>query len=318
MKPNVYVTRRLPQAAWEELVRSCHAESWKQDIPPPYEVIVSKIADKVGLLCLLTDRIDAPLMDAAPDLKVISQCAVGYDNIDLQAAAQRAIQVGNTPGVLTDATADCAFALLLASARRLGEALDYVRAGNWKTWGLTTLLGSDVWGATLGIIGLGRIGQALAKRAQGFQMRSVYHDTERKPDIEAQLGIEYLPFNDLLCQSDYISLHVNLSEQTRSLINRRAFELMKLSAILINTSRGPVVDSVALYDALRNGLIAGAALDVTDPEPLPVDHQLLSLPNLIVVPHIASATVTTRERMALMAVRNLVAGVTGCSISHFT
>ncbi|MBN2149681.1 MAG: D-glycerate dehydrogenase [Anaerolineales bacterium] len=311
MKPKVYVTRRLPESARNELEQSCEVQIWNHETPPPYEVIAENIVDKEGLLCLLTDRIDAALIRLAPRLKVISQCAVGYDNIDIRAAAQRNILVGNTPGVLTEATADFAFTLLMAGARRLGEAIDFVRAGKWETWGLTLLLGQEVYGATLGIIGMGRIGQSVARRARGFNMRVLYYDTQPQPQAEAELGATYLELDDLLCQADFITLHVSLSPQTQGLIGERAFSLMKSSAVLVNTARGPIVDSEALYQALKSGKIACAALDVTDPEPLPTGHKLLSLPNLIVAPHIASATTTTRTRMALMAVRNLVAGLRG-------
>jgi glyoxylate reductase len=311
MKAPVYVTRHLPEAALHELLKVCEVEIWDREIPPPYEVIVEKVEGKGGLLCLLTDRIDAALMDAAPGLKVISQCAVGYDNIDVGAATARGIPVGNTPGVLTDATADFAFTLLMAAARRVGEAIDYVREGRWKTWGLTLLLGQDVYGATLGIVGLGRIGRALAQRASGFAMKVLYYDAVRQPELEVELGVEYRALEDLLRESDYVSLHVSLTEATRGLMDARAFALMKPTAILINTSRGPVVDSGALYWALKEGQISHAALDVTDPEPLPAGHRLLELPNLIVAPHIASATVRSRNLMATRAVKNLVAGLQG-------
>ncbi|HSF80830.1 MAG TPA: D-glycerate dehydrogenase [Anaerolineales bacterium] len=311
MKPKVFVTRHLPQAAMEELEEACQVEIWDYDRPPPYGLIQEKLSDKEGLLSLLTDHIDAALMNAAPKLKVISQCAVGYDNIDIQAATKRGIAVGHTPGVLTDATADFAFTLLMASARRVGEAIDYVRSGKWETWGLTLLLGQDVHAATLGLIGLGRIGQAVAKRARGFSMRVLYYDLVRQPEVEAELDLEYCELDDLLRTADFVSLHVNLTGQTRGMMGSRAFSLMKPSAVLINTSRGAVIDSQALYEALSTGQIGYAALDVTDPEPLPSDHPLLALPNLIVAPHIASATVSSRTRMALMAVRNLVAGVQG-------
>jgi glyoxylate reductase len=307
MKPPVYVTRRLPEPALHALLEVCKVEIWDEDVPPPYEVIVEKLADKEALLCLLTDRI----MDAAPRLKVISQCAVGYDNIDVGAATARGIPVGNTPGVLTDATADFAFTLLMAAARRIGEAIDYVRQGRWKTWGLTLLLGQSVYGATLGIVGLGRIGRALARRASGFDMTVLYHDTMRQPEAEVALGVEYRTLEDLLRESDFVSLHVGLTEETEGLIDARKLALMKPTAILINTSRGPVVDPEALYEALKGGQIAHAALDVTDPEPLPPDHKLLTLPNLIVAPHIASATVTSRNLMAERAVQNLIAGLRG-------
>lgn len=311
MKPKIYVTRHLPTPAWDALSQHCEAEIWDYETPPSYETIVEKVADKTGLLCLLTDRIDAALMESAPNLKVISQCAVGYDNIDVAAAAARGIVVGNTPGVLTDATADFTFTLLMSAARRVGEAIDYVRAGKWETWGLTLLLGQDVFGATLGIIGLGRIGQAVAKRARGFEMHILYYDQQRQPELENSLGVEYRPLDDLLAESDFVTLHVNLTAETHGLMSAREFELMKSTAALINTSRGPIVDSDALCDALKSGQIAYAALDVTDPEPLPADHKLLSLPNIIVAPHIASATVASRTQMAMMAVQNLIAGVQG-------
>lgn len=311
MKPKVYVTRHLPEAALNELVQGCDVEIWDHETPPPYDLIVEKVRDKEGLLCLLTDRIDAALMDASPRLKVISQCAVGFDNVDLVAATERGIPVGNTPGVLTDATADFAFTLLMAAARRVGEAIDYVRAGHWQTWGLTLLLGQDVYGATLGLIGFGRIGQAVARRARGFDMRVLYYDVMRQPEAEAELRAEYRPLDELLQESDYVSLHVSLTEQTQGLMGARAFTLMKPTATLINTSRGPVVDTEALYQALKAGDLAYAALDVTDPEPLPAGHKLLELPNLIVAPHIASATVSSRTLMARRAVSNLLAGLQG-------
>lgn len=311
MKPKVYVTRHLPPTAYQELQKACEVEIWDEEFPPPYETIRQRIADKQGLLCLLTDRIDAELMDAAPELKVISQCAVGYDNVDIEAATARRIAVGNTPEVLTDATADFAFTLLMAASRRLGEAVAYVKAGKWDTWGLTLLMGQEVYGATLGIIGFGRIGQALAKRARGFDMRIIYYDTNRDNAAAEELKALYCPLNCLLEESDFISLHVNLTSDTEGMIGARAFRLMKETAVLINTARGPIVDPEALYQALKDGQIAAAALDVTDPEPLPPDHKLLTLSNLIVTPHIASATVTSRTQMAMMAVRNLVAGIQG-------
>lgn len=309
MKPPIYITRRLPEPALQSLLEVCEVEIWDQDVPPPYEVIMEKLGDKEALLCLLTDRIDASLMDAAPGLKVISQCAVGYDNIDVAAATARGIPVGNTPGVLTDATADFAFTLLMAAARRIGEAINYVREGRWQTWGLTLLLGQSVNGATLGIVGLGRIGQALARRARGFDMNVLYYDAVRQPEAEAELGVQYRALEDLLRESDFVSLHVSLTKETRGLMNARTFALMKPTAVLINTSRGPVVNPEALYEALKVGQIGYAALDVTDPEPLPADHKLLELPNLIVAPHIASATVRSRNLMASRAVENLIAGL---------
>jgi glyoxylate reductase len=311
MKPKVFVTRHMPEIAREKLEDVCEVEIWDFETPPPYEIILGKIAGKDGLLCLLTDKVDAALMDAAPNLKVISQCAVGFDNIDVAAATERNIVVGNTPGVLTDATADFAFSLLMSAARRVVEGMDYVRVGKWETWGLTLLLGQDVYGATLGIVGMGRIGRAMAKRARGFDMRVLYYDQQRLSEVEQSLGVEYCPLDDLLAASDFVSLHVNLTPETHNLLGSLEFALMKSTATLINTARGPIVDPEALYEALKTGQIAYAALDVTDPEPLPADHKLLTLPNLIVTPHIASATVTSRTKMAMMAVENLIAGVQG-------
>jgi glyoxylate reductase len=309
--PGVYVTRRLPGAAWRRLQAFCRPESWDQEYPPPHEALREGVRDKEGLLCLLTDRIDAELMDEAPALRVISQCAVGYDNVDVAAAARRGILVGNTPGVLTETTADFAFALLMAAGRRVVEGMDYVRAGRWRTWGLTVLLGQDIHGATLGIVGMGRIGAAVARRARGFDMRLLYHDQVRRAALEVELGLTYVTLEELLEESDFVTLHVNLTPETEGLIGAAELARMKRTAVLVNTSRGPVVDPGALYQALRDGEIAAAALDVTDPEPLPADHPLLTLPNLIVAPHIASASAATRERMALMAVENLEAGLAG-------
>ena len=310
-KPKVFVTRKLPEVVREELIRHVDAEIWDFETPPPYEVILEKVRGKDGLLCLLTDRIDAKVINAGSQLKVISQIAVGFDNIDIIEATARGIRVGNTPGVLTDATADLAFALLLAAARRIGESLDYVRQGKWKTWGLTLLLGQEVYGKTLGLIGLGRIGQAVAKRARGFDMKILYTDRNRIRVAEDELGVEYRSLKELLQESDFVSLHVSLNDDTRGLMGPQEFALMKPSAVLINTARGPIVDQQALYDALKDGRIAYAALDVTDPEPLPPDDKLLSLTNIIILPHIASATGATRTKMCMMAIENLVAGLKG-------
>lgn len=311
MKPHVLVTRHLPQSAYDELAAQCDITIWDKDVPPGPSYLREHIATAEGLICMLTDTIDAALLDAAPQLKVISQVAVGYDNIDVPAAAERGIAVGNTPGVLTDATADFTWALLLAAARRVGEAVDYVRDGRWQTWGLTLLLGQEVAGATLGVIGLGRIGQAVARRAAGFDMPVLYHSREPHPDAAAPLGAQYRGLDDLLREADFVTLHVNLNDTTNGLIGARELGLMKETAVLINTARGPVVDTAALVEALRDGRIAAAALDVTDPEPLPADHPLLALPNCLVTPHIASATTAVRTRMAQMAVRNCLAGLRG-------
>lgn len=306
----VFVTRKLPQSELDRLGEQCEMEVWEDHLPPPYEVIKEKVATLDGLLCLLTDKIDAELMDSAPNLKVISNMAVGYDNIDVKSATKRGIPVGNTPGVLTETSADMAFALLMAVARRIPEAQQYVKDGEWKTWHPTTLAGQDIYGATLGIIGLGRIGQGVARRAKGFDMRILYHGGS---DTQAaqELGAENVELDDLLKQSDFISLHMPLNADTRQMMSKREFGLMKETAILINTARGGVVDQKALYDALKNGEILAAGLDVTDPEPIPMDDPLLTLDNCLIVPHIASASVATRTKMAKMSVDNVLAGIKG-------
>jgi len=289
----------------------CDAKTWDGPLPPPREVLEENVTNIEGLLSLLTDKIDAALMDKAPKLKVISNYAVGFDNIDIPAATKRGIIVGNTPGVLTETTADLAFALLMAAGRRVVEGDKEVRAGKWKTWGPMTLLGQDIHGATLGIIGLGRIGAAIAQRAKGFGMKILYYDIIRNEKAEKELGIQYTDLNNLLSQSDFITIHTNLTKETHHLMSAKQFDLMKRTGILVNTSRGPIVDNMALYEALRSKKIAYAALDVTEPEPLPADHPLLTLDNVIVVPHIASASVASRTKMGLMAADNLIAGLKG-------
>ncbi len=306
-----YVTRLIPQEGLDMVRRYCQVEVWDGELPPPYEVLLEKVGDIDGLLSLLTDRIDAPLMDAAPKLRAISNYAVGYDNIDVAAATQRGIMVGHTPEVLTETVADFTMALLLAAARRVVEGEKLVKAGKWKTWGPTLFLGRDIYGATLGLVGLGRIGASVARRARGFAMRILYHDIARRDDLERELGLIYADLETLLKESDFVSLHVSLTEDTRYLMSEEQFALMKPTAILINTSRGPVVDQRALYEALRSGEIAGAALDVTEPEPIAPDDLLLSLDNCLIVPHMASASIATRTKMASMAAENLIAGLKG-------
>lgn len=296
------------------LRRECEVEVWEGELPVPRHVLLNKVSDVEGLYCLLTERIDQELLEAAPRLRVVSNMAVGYDNVDVAACTARGIPVGNTPGVLTDTTADFSFALLMVAARRIVEGADYVRAGRWQTWGPMLLMGADVHGATLGIVGMGRIGQALARRARGFDMRVVYYDP-----VVPEAGIEgatHVDLEVLLAEADFVTLHVPLTEATHHLISRKELRQMKPTAVLVNTSRGSVVDPEALYEALRTGEIGYAALDVTEPEPLPADHPLLTLPNCIVVPHIASASVATRSRMAVMAAENLLAGLRGEPLPH--
>jgi glyoxylate reductase len=310
-KPRVFVTRIIPDRGLNLVEEHCDVDLWTNELPPSREVLLSRVKGIDGLLCLLTDRIDGEVLDAAgPQLKVVSNHAVGYDNIDVPAATARGIPVGNTPGILTDATADFAFALLMAAARRVVEGERYVREGRWKTWGPSLLLGPDVHGATLGLIGFGRIGQAMAKRAQGFEMRVIYYDPSA-PCCDPAIDASPVDLDMLLAESDFVSVHTPLTAETRGLMNRERLALMKPTAILINTARGPVVDPGALYEALSERRIFAAALDVTDPEPLPMDSPLLTLDNIIVVPHIASASVATRQKMSLMAAQNLLAGVRG-------
>ena len=315
MKPKVYVTRQVPDEGITILQQECEVEVWGDELPIPRDVLIEKVAAIDGLYCLLTERIDAELLDAAPRLRVISNMAVGYNNIDVAACTARRIPVGNTPGVLTDTTADFAFALLMSAARRIVEGADYVRAGRWKTWGPMLLMGQDVHAATLGIVGFGRIGQAVARRARGFDMRVLYYDAYVS-DVNPDLGATSVDMETLLAESDFVSLHVPLTEETHHLIGEVELRKLKSTAVLVNTARGGVVDPDALYRALRDGQIAYAALDVTEPEPIPDDHPLLGLPNCIVVPHIASSSVATRTKMAVVAARNMLAGLRGERIPH--
>lgn len=315
-RPRVFVARVIPSAGLDRVVEATDARVWEDDLPPPRDELLRAVEGCDGILTLLTDRVDAELLErAGPQLKVVSNYAVGFDNVDIAECTRRGIPVGNTPGVLTETTADLAWALLMAAARRVVEGADYVRAGRWKTWGPMLLLGPDVHGATLGIVGFGRIGQAVARRAQGFGMTILYHDPNRLPDEVTQpLGAAYAELDDLLTRSDLVSLHVNLTDETRGLINAERLARMKPTAVLVNTARGPVVDPRALETALRDGVIGAAALDVTDPEPIPADDPLVSLPNCLIVPHIASASPATRGKMAEMAAANLLAGVRGARL----
>ncbi|HEX9117949.1 MAG TPA: D-glycerate dehydrogenase [Anaerolineae bacterium] len=309
--PRVFVTRIIPQAGLEPVQAACQVDLWSGELPPSRPELLAHIRGTAGILALLTDRIDAEAMDAAgPGLKVISNMAVGFDNVDIAEATRRGIPVGNTPGVLTDTTADMAFALLMAAARRLGEGDRYVRAGKWRTWGPMLLLGQDVARATLGIIGYGRIGRAMARRAAGFDMRVLYYEPGG-PALDPDTGGQAVDLNTLLAESDFVSVHTPLTPDTHHMINAAALGRMKPTAVLINTARGPVVDADALYQALQSGTIGYAALDVTEPEPIPPDSPLLSLDNIIITPHTASASVATRGKMARMAADNLLAGLRG-------
>jgi glyoxylate reductase len=311
-RPKVFVARRIPDAGLASIAAACEADVWPDRLPPPADVLREKVRDCDGLVSLLTDRIDAALMDAAPRLRVVSNFAVGVNNVDLGAATARGIPVGNTPGVLTDATADIAVTLLLAAARRLGESAADARAGRWVTWEPTGWLGRDLAGHTLGIVGMGRIGFATAKRLhQGWGMKVLYTARSPKPDADRELGARHVDFATLLRESDFVSVHADLNPTTKGLFVAAQFAAMKQTAVFVNTARGPLVDQAALAAALRDGTIFAAGLDVTDPEPLPPDHELFALPNCVIAPHIASATVETRDAMARMCAENLLAGVSG-------
>ena len=309
--PLVLVTHTLPAGWLDSLKNSCRTLTGPQNATVLSPQLAEHLADADGLFALLTIRVDQALLDQAPRIHVISNMAVGVDNIDLEACTRRGIPVGNTPDVLTDGTADLTMAILLAAARRLVAASTDARQGRWQTWSPTGWLGADLHGATLGIVGMGKIGQAVAERAHGFGLRLVYSDPNPRPAVEKRLGAIRLSLPELLRQSDFISLHTPLTAETRGLIDTAALRSMKPNAILVNTSRGPVVDTQALVQALQEGWIAGAALDVTDPEPLPPYHPLYSLPNCLIVPHIGSATWNTRRRMAELACENLLAGLKG-------
>ena len=310
-KPKVFVTRIIPERGLAMIMEHCDATVWQDELPPPRSVLLEKVRDCEGMVSLLTDKIDGELLDAAPKLKVVANYAVGYDNIDVAAATKRGVPVSNTPGVLTDTTADLAFTLLMSCARRISEGRDYAKGGHWKTWGPMLLLGQDISGATLGIAGMGRIGYAVARRGRGFNMKIIYNDAVRHEQAEKELGAQFVTRQELISQSDFLSLHVPLLPDTRHYIDAAALATMKPSAVLINTSRGPVVDTMALYEALKKHQIFAAGLDVTDPEPLPSEHPLYTLDNALIVPHIASASFETRNRMAEIAAENIIAGIFG-------
>jgi lactate dehydrogenase-like 2-hydroxyacid dehydrogenase len=309
---NVLVTRNIPQPAIERIRSACTVRQWQSDDPIPRPVLLEWAEGMDGIYCLITDRIDAAVLDAAgPQLKVVSTMSVGYDHVDAGVLRARGVALGNTPGVLTETTADLTLALLLATARRLPEALSAARDGTWGPWQPEWMAGRDVHGSTVGIVGLGRIGAAVARRLLGFGCRIVYSGPRPRPEMATPLGAAYVPFDQLLAESDFVSIHCPLNDATRHLFGQDAFARMKPAAVLINTSRGPVVDQDALYAALSTRQIAAAGLDVTTPEPLPVDHPLFTLPNCVILPHIGSASIATRLQMALMAADNLLAGVTG-------
>ncbi len=312
-----FITRTLPEEAMQLIRESIESvEVWPGDVPPARQELLARVADADGLLCLLTDKIDSELISYAPRLKVISQMAVGYDNIDVPACKARGLALGNTPGVLTETTADLAFALLMAAARRIAEAERFTRSGEWQTWSPMLLTGPDVHHATLGIIGMGRIGYEMARRAHGFAMTILYAGNHSNPEADSAFQARYVPMEEVLAKSDFVSIHTPLNESTRHLISTRELRQMKPTAILVNTSRGPVVDQRALAEALKNGVIAGAGLDVFETEPLPLSDPLLTLKNVVLLPHIGSASIATRTRMAVIAARNLIAGLRGEPLPH--
>lgn len=311
MKPSVLVTKRIFPEALEYLRQHAEVEYHDSQESYPPDELLNRLKTKDGAVSQLTDKFTAAVMQALPKLRVIANVAVGFDNIDIQAATERNIIVTNTPGVLTETTADFAFALLMAAARRVAEGDRFLRAGRWREWSVDLLCGHDIYGRTLGLLGMGRIGQAVARRARGFQMRVLYHDAVRQDaQSEKDLGVEFVPFETLLRESDFISLHVPLLPETKKLIGAGALAQMKKTAILVNTSRGPVVDEAALAEALANGTIAAAGLDVFEREPA-VEPKLLQLENAVLAPHIASGSVDTRKKMCQMAVENAVAALQG-------
>ncbi|HDM92276.1 MAG TPA: D-glycerate dehydrogenase [Candidatus Korarchaeota archaeon] len=308
MKPKLFMTREIPERGLAKIKEHFEVDLWPEEAPPPKEVIIERVKDADALVSLLTDPIDAEVMDAAPRLRIIAQYAVGFDNIDVSEATKRGIYVTNTPGVLTETVADFAFALMLAVARRVVEADEYVRTGKWEVaWHPLMMLGTDVYGATLGIVGLGRIGRAVARRAKGFNMRILYYDIVRNEEAEKELGAQFVDLETLLRESDFVSLHTPLTPETYHMIGEKELKMMKPTAFLINTARGKVVDQKALYRALKEGWIAGAALDVFEQEPIPPDDPLLQLKNVVLAPHAASASIETRSRMAEIVAENLIA-----------
>lgn len=317
IKPKVYVTRQMPEKILAFIRQACDVQVWDDaDAPVPRDILEGGITDAEGLYGLLTDQVDEALLARAPRLKVISNMAVGYNNIDVEAATRRGIMITNTPGVLTETTADLTFALLMAAARRIPEASEYLRSGHWRTWSPMLLTGQDVFGSTLGIIGMGRIGEALVKRARGFDMNVLYSSRTRKPELEEAYGIRYADRNELLMRSDFVCVLTPYTPETRDLIGAAELRRMKPSAVLINTSRGGIVNEEALYEALRDGTIWAAGLDVFDREPVAPDHPLLSLPNLVSLPHIGSASVATRMKMARLAAEQLIDAIYGRRPAH--
>jgi glyoxylate reductase len=311
-RPKVFITRRLPEEARAIVAASCNLAEWGDEAEPvPRDALLAGVADADGLLSLLTERVDAALLDAAPRLRAVATMAVGYDNVDVAELTRRGVLLTNTPDVLTETTADLVWALMLAAARRVVEGQQTIQRGGWGTWSPSFMTGHDVWGATLGIVGAGRIGAAVARRAAGFQMPILYHNRRPSPELEAATGARYTPLDTLLEQSDFVAVLVPLSDATRGMFGAREFALMKPTSVFVNASRGPVVRELELVEALKAGRPWAAGLDVFEREPIGPDHPLVGLPNATIVPHIGSATVRTRTLMATTAARNLVAALAG-------
>ena len=316
-QPRAFVSRMMHPDAIALVGEATEMEVWPDDPPPTPDQLGEKLVEVEGALINIMDRVDAALLDAAPRLRVISQLAAGLDNVDIPECTKRGILLGSTPGILSKAVADHAFALLLSAARRVVESDKWVRGNNWElAFHPNYWLGSEVQSSTLGIVGLGQIGLEVARRAQGFDMRVLYYSRNRRPEAERQYGITYASLDDLLAQSDFVSLHCPLTPETRHLINEDSLRRMKSTAILVNISRGPVVDTDALCTALREGWIGGAGLDVVDPEPIPDDHPLMLMDNVTITPHIGSASVLSRRAMSIMAAQNLVNGLCGQRLVH--
>ncbi|WP_339061210.1 D-glycerate dehydrogenase [Tepidibacillus marianensis] len=311
MAASILITRKIPEEAIHLLQKDFDIDIWTEDRPIPREKLLEKAESIDGLYVTLTEKIDQELLAYAPQLKAVTIMAVGYDNMDVPFLTERGIPITYTPGVLSDTTADLTFGLLMATSRRITEANHYLLDGKWTSWGPMLMAGQDVSGATIGIIGMGRIGEKVAKRATGFDMKILYHNRNRNLEVEKELGAEYRPLDDLLCESDFVVLLTPLTSETRSLIGKRELELMKSSAILINASRGATVDEKALYEALVNKKIWAAGLDVFQQEPVPLDHPLLQLENVVALPHIGSASIQTRQKMAIMAAEGLRDALSG-------
>ncbi|PKG23537.1 2-hydroxyacid dehydrogenase [Niallia nealsonii] len=317
MKPKVFITRKLPKEIILQIESLCSIKMWQEeDVPVPYEVLEKEIKEVDGLFCLLTESIDRALMEKAKNLKVISNMAVGYNNIDIQAAEDLGITITNTPGVLTETTADLTFALLMSTARRLVEARDYLKNGEWQTWSPMQLTGQDVFGATIGIIGMGRIGASLAKRAKGFDMNILYYNRSQKLNLEKEFDMQYVELEYLMKQSDFVCVMTPYTKETENLITAKELKMMKETAILINTARGGIVNEADLYQALLKKQIWAAGLDVFEEEPLSLNHPLLSLNNVVALPHIGSASINTRLKMATLAAENLLAALNNQTPKH--